>query len=130
MVYYAVELAPGRARTAGSGRIVMEGYDKNEALSWMAANFDKKACPGLAKRLEEALSAAIDADFEYMEKAGVLEGKSYYDDDDAFEYLADALAAKLNARTDKERDSVEDFVDQYMELQQSFMEEKGLLGWD
>ena len=113
-----------------TGDMDMEGYDKAEAMAWMEAHFDKKACPVLAKRLPEVLSLAIDGDFAYMEKAGVLEGKSYYDDDDAFEFLTERLGKELGAQNDAAMDAVEDFVDQYMELQQSFMEEKGLLGWD
>ena len=108
----------------------MEGYDRAEALAWMAAHFDRKACPRLAARLEEYLAAAIEADFAYMEKAGVLEGKAYYDDDDAFEFITDALARSMNVREDKALNDLEDFTDQYMDLQQAFMEEKGLLDWD
>ena len=108
----------------------MEGYDKAEALAWMKERFDVKACPRVAKRLDEYLLAAIEADFAYMEQAGVLEGKAYYDDDDAFEYLTERVARRVGATGDAQRDDVEDFVDQYMELQQGYMEEKGLLGWD
>lgn len=108
----------------------MEGYDRNEALAWMMAHFDKRACPRVAAKAESYLQAAIAADLEYMEKSGVLEGKSYYDDDDAFEYLSEVLARKLAVKGDRAMDDLEDFIDHYMELQQGYMEEKGLLGWD
>lgn len=87
-------------------------------------------CPG---RAEALFAQAVDADIAYMRSAGVIDeegmsGQAYYDDDDAFEFLLDAL--KWKGMRNKDEEMLAAFIDEYMELQQRYMEEKGLVEWD
>jgi hypothetical protein len=69
-----------------------------------------------------------------MHESGVLDengnaGTAYYDDDDAFEYMLDALVSKNKLGAD-EAMKVASLLDDYMDAQQAFLEEKGLVDWD
>ncbi|MEI3406970.1 MAG: hypothetical protein V8Q79_10505 [Christensenellales bacterium] len=74
---------------------------------------------------------AIDADLRYMHETGVLDddglmGEEEYDDDDAFETLFARLTDGVE--DDAEIGRIAQMLDSYMEAQQDFMEEGGLLG--
>ncbi len=114
--------------------MIMKGYDREKALSFMRANLDKKELGKLAAQAEMLLGLAIDTDMAYMQEAGVLTaeglmGDSYYDDDEAFEFLLERMAKKLRMKED-DQGPLASFIDQYMDLQQQFMEDSGLMGWD
>ena len=74
---------------------------------------------------------AIDAELRYMHETGVLDddglmGEEEYDDDDAFETLFARLTDGVE--DDAEIGRIAQMLDSYMEAQQDFMEEGGLLG--
>ena len=69
-----------------------------------------------------------------LKSAGVIAedgsmGDSYYDDDDAFEFLLDRICQERGISGDREL-RIASFLDDYMDAQQSYMEKHGLLEWD
>jgi hypothetical protein len=112
----------------------MNGYNKQEALPFILARIDARIHKELPLTLTELVSQAIDADLEFMRKSGVLDengnaGTAYYDDDDAFEYMLDTLVSKSKLGADAAM-KVASLLDDYMDAQQAFLEEKGLVDWD
>lgn len=113
---------------------MMNGYDKPEALAFIVAHIDPKAHKELKDKIPELVSQAIDADMAYMHETGVLDqdgnaGNSYYEDDDAFEYMVEALVSK-NRLTPEQAVKVAALVDDYMDHQQAYLESKGLCDWE
>ena len=112
----------------------MKGYDRDEAARSILGALDAKAYGDLGISLESLVRQAIDADMEYMQSAGVLAedgsmGDSYYDDDDAFEFLLDRICAERGISGEREL-RIASFLDDYMDAQQSYIEKRGLLEWD
>ena len=113
---------------------MMYGYDKAEAMAFILPMFNRKEHAELADMLETLLSQAIDADMAYMHEAGVIDddgyaGENYYEDDDAFEYMVEALVAQ-NDLTPEQAVKVAALIDDYMDFQQAYLEHKGLVDWD
>lgn len=113
---------------------MMNGYDKPEALAFIVAHIDPKAHKELKDKIPELVSQAVDADMAYMHETGVLDqdgnaGNSYYEDDDAFEYMVEALVSK-NRLTPEQAVKVAALVDDYMDCQQEYLESKGLVDWE
>lgn len=112
----------------------MQGYDKNEAVKFITANIDKSAHKGFSpKELDSLLLKAVELDLKYMEDNGVIvngvAGDNYYDDDDAFEYISDNLI-KLYGGNDQTAMRICALVDDYMDLQERYMTQAGLVDWD
>ena len=112
----------------------MKGYDREEAVRSIVSAMDTKAYSDLGMSIEALVREAIDADLEYMKSAGVLAedgsmGDSYYDDDDAFEFLLDRICAERGISGDREL-RIASVLDDYMDAQQAYMEKHGLLEWD
>ena len=112
----------------------MLGYDRAAALAFMLPKLNKAEFKPLAAEAEVLLNQAVDADFAYMAHAGILTdeglmGQGYYDDDDAFEFILEHMAKARRAR-EKDMDALAAFVDQYMELQEQYLDQAGLLSWD
>ena len=113
---------------------MMNGYDKQEALAFIVKRIPEKDHKELAGMIESLISQAIDADMDYMHKAGVLDeegnaGDEYYEDDDAFEYMVEAIVAK-NKLSPEQAVKVAALVDDYMDQQQAYLESKGLCDWE
>ena len=113
---------------------MMNGYDKQEALDFILKKIHAKDHPELADRLPELISQTIDADMAYMHENHVIDedgnaGDKYYEDDDAFEYMVEKLAAENNLDPVKAV-KLASLVDDYMDYQQEYLESKGLVGWD
>ena len=113
---------------------MMKGYDKQEALAFILKRIHPKDHPELADQLEDLLSQTIDADMAYMhEHHGIDEegnaGTEYYEDDDAFEYMVEKLAAD-NSLDPVRAVKLASLVDDYMDFQQEYLESKGLVAWD
>ncbi len=75
------------------------------------------------------------ADLRFMADTGVLTedgtpGDSFYDDDDAFEALCEALIGSRPGLSDEEEMRIAHFVDDYMDQVQLYFEESGLLFWE
>ena len=117
-----------------SASVTMKGYDKIKAVAFMLPKLDKSEFKPLAAQSEQLLCDAIEADMAYMLRAGVLTadgmmGDEYYDDDDAFEFILERMA-RARKMSESAQGPLASFIDQYMDLQQLFMEESGLMDWD
>ena len=117
-----------------SASVTMKGYDKAQAVAFMLPKLDKSEFKPLAAQSEQLLHDAIEADMAYMLRAGVLTadgmmGDEYYDDDDAFEFILERMARARNM-SESAQGPLASFIDQYLDLQQLFLEESGLMDWD
>ena len=113
---------------------MMQGYDREEALRFILSRIDRKAHAELGERIDALIAQAIDADMRYMHENGVLDddgnaGACYYDDDEAFDFMVDALV-DANTLTPEEAVQVASLLDDYMDLQQAYLESKGLVEWE
>lgn len=113
---------------------MMNGYDLEKAVAFMTPRFDTKDFKPLANRLDTLLRQAIAADMDFMHQSGVLDieglmGNAYYDDDEAFEYILTRLA-KENRLSDSAQGPLASFIDQYMDLQEAFLSENGMMDWE
>ncbi|MGI6005828.1 MAG: hypothetical protein ACOX88_10560 [Christensenellales bacterium] len=106
-------------------------FDKQKAVLAVTAMLEDMASEKDLSNsaLERFASAAVDADVAYMQKEGILEGKAYYDDDDAFDYIVAALVEKAGLAEDEAMDMAE-MIDAYMQAMQDYLEEEGLLSWE
>ena len=114
--------------------VTMKGYDKTKAVAFMLPKLDKSEFKPLAAQSEQLLRDAIEADMAYMLRAGVLTadgmmGDEYYDDDDAFEFILERMA-RARKMSESAQGPLASFIDQYLDLQQLFLEESGLMDWD
>jgi len=110
--------------------MMMQGYDVNAAVPFIAAAMRKAGHKITKEELECFVRRAIDADMQYMLEIGVLNenglmGEEEYDDDDAFEALLDMLAE--DPEDEDEMGRLAQMLDSYMEAQQRFMENAGLM---
>lgn len=113
---------------------MMNGYDKQEALRFITGRIRAKDHPDLADQIEALISQAIDADMAYMHASGVLDeggyaGDGYYEDDEAFESIVEAIVAS-NDLSAEQAVKVASLVADYMDLQQAYLEHKGLVDWE
>ena len=113
---------------------MMNGYNKLEALNFIVKRISEKDHKELAGMIPQLISQAIDADMDFMHKSGVLDeegnaGDEYYEDDDAFEYMVEAIVAD-NKLTPEQAVKVAALVDDYMDHQQAYLESKGLCDWE
>ena len=113
---------------------MMNGYNKDEALAFILPRIDRKGHKALSFLIDQLISQAIDADMAFMHQTGVLDengdaGENYYDDDEAFEFIVESLAEKNGFDPDMAV-KVGGLIDDYMELQQEFLEASGLLDWE
>ncbi len=109
---------------------MMQGYDVDAAVSQIGKAVSRAAHVSL-QEAQAFVRRAIDADLRYMHETGVLDddglmGEEEYDDDDAFETLFARLTDGVE--DDAEIGRIAQMLDSYMEAQQDFMEEGGLLG--
>ena len=110
--------------------MLMQGYDVEAAVPFIAAAMRKAGHKLPVEELTAFVRRAIEADMQYMQECGVLTedglmGEDEYDDDDAFEVLLDMLAE--DPEDDKEMDRLAQLLDSYMQAQQDFMDESGLM---
>ena len=114
--------------------MMMQGYDLEKAVAFMTPRFDVKEFNPLAPQLDSLLRQAIAADMDFMQKSGVLGadglmGEAFYDDDEAFEFILDRLA-RDNHLKDGAQGPLASFIDQYMDLQEAFLSDNGMMDWD
>lgn len=108
---------------------MMQGYDVDAAVSQIGKAVSRAAHVS-PQEAQAFVRRAIDADLRYMHETGVLDddglmGEEEYDDDDAFETLFARLTDGVE--DDAEIGRIAQMLDSYMEAQQDFMEEGGLL---
>ena len=109
---------------------MMQGYDVDAAVSQIGKAVSRAAHVS-PQEAQEFVRRAIEADLRYMHETGVLDddglmGEEEYDDDDAFETLFARLTDGVE--DDEKIGRIAQMLDSYMEAQQDFMEEGGLLG--
>ena len=109
---------------------MMQGYDVDAAVSQIGKAVSRAAHVS-PQEAQAFVRRAIDADLRYMHETGILDddglmGEEEYDDDDAFETLFARLTDGVE--DDAEIGRIAQMLDSYMEAQQDFMEEGGLLG--
>lgn len=109
---------------------MMQGYDVDAAVSQIGKAVSRAAHIS-PQEAQAFVRRAIEADLRYMHETGVLDddglmGEEEYDDDDAFETLFARLTDGVE--DDAEIGRIAQMLDSYMEAQQDFMEEGGLLG--
>ena len=108
---------------------MMQGYDVDAAVSQIGKAVSRAAHVS-PQEAQAFVRRAIEADLRYMHETGVLDddglmGEEEYDDDDAFETLFARLTDGVE--DDAEIGRIAQMLDSYMEAQQDFMEEGGLL---
>lgn len=111
----------------------MQGYDANEALSYIKSAIDRKPFAELCG-IDGYLSQAQALDIDYMHESGALdadgfEGDAYYDDDDAFEYIVEEII-RLRGLSEDEGILVASLVDAYMRAQDAYLRKTGLYSGD
>lgn len=109
--------------------MMMQGYDLEQAVPFIAAKMRKEGVKAAAQELEDFIRRAIDADFAFMQENEVLTedglmGLGEYDEDDAFEAILDMLCQE--EEDDDLIDRTAQWLDAYMNAQAAFMEESGL----
>ena len=109
---------------------MMQGYDVDAAVSQIGKAVSRAAHVS-PQEAQAFVRRAIEAVLRYMLETGVLDddglmGEEEYDDDDAFETLFARLTDGVE--DDAEIGRIAQMLDSYMEAQQDFMEEGGLLG--
>ena len=109
---------------------MMQGYHVDAAVSQIGKAVSRAAHVS-PHEAQAFVRRAIEADLRYMHETGVLDddglmGEEEYDDDDAFETLFARLTDGVE--DDAEIGRIAQMLDSYMEAQQYFMEEGGLLG--
>ena len=110
--------------------MMMQGYDVNAAVPFIAKAMRKAGHRLAQDALESFIRRAIDADMRYMLETDVIDedglmGEGEYDDDDAFEALLDVLGEGIG--DDDEMNQLAQLLDSFMVAQQDFMEESGLM---
>ena len=112
---------------------MMKGYDRDEAIRTISRQIHPQDHPELKDMLPDLIGKIIDADMAYMHENGVLDeegnsGGSYYEDDEAFEYMVEKLVSELNLDPVKAV-KLASLIDDYMDFQQEYLESKGLVQW-
>ena len=115
----------------------MQGLDINRAVDQISSALramDEHAhfsAPELATLTRELLTA----DLAFMVASGVLladgtPGESFYDDDDAFEALCDAVIGAREGLDEQAEMRIAHLVDDYMDCAQQYFEASDLLFWE
>ena len=110
--------------------MIMQGYDLEAAIPFIAAKMRKEGVKAQAEELDGFIRRAIQADFAFMQENEVLTedglmGVGEYDEDDAFEAILDMLCGE--EEDDDVIDKTAQWLDAYMTAQAAFMEECGLV---
>lgn len=110
--------------------MMMQGYELEAAVPFIARAMRKAGHKNPQEELESFIRRAIDADMAYMRETDVIDadgmmGEGEYDDDDAFEALLGMLGEGMT--DDAQLDQLAQLLDSYMAAQQDFMEESGLM---
>lgn len=110
--------------------MIMQGYDMEAAVQFIARAMRKAGHKIAQEELEGFIRRAIEADMAYMREIDVIDedglmGEGEYDDDDAFEALLDTLGEGTD--DEDELGEIAQMLDSYMTAQQDFMEASGLM---
>ena len=109
----------------------MNGYDREEALAYILRRIRRQDHPELADRIDGLIAQDIYADLAFMRETGVIAedgnaGDAWYEEDDAFEYIVETLAA-ANDLDPEQAVKMASLIDDFMDGQQRYLEYKGLV---
>ncbi len=110
----------------------MQGYDREDALQTILETMDRSGFSSLTdSEIQHYTHLCMEADFAYMKKEGILDGKedAFYDDDDAYDYIVETILEKEKPGEEKEL-LIAALVDAYMDSQNAYMEAHDLLSWE
>ena len=109
--------------------MIMQGYDAEAAVPFIARVMRKAGHKIAQDELESFIRRAIAADMAYMREIDVIDdeglmGEGEYDEDDAFEALLDVLGEGVG--DEDEMNQLAQLLDSFMAAQADFMEASGL----
>lgn len=113
---------------------MMLGYDMAKAAACIQSALSAKAKAGgfsaLLPELPLLTRRLIEAHLSYLHVCGALDesgdtGEGDYDEDDAFEYLLDAVSGD---RPETDMDALAALIEAFFPAQDEFMEREGLMG--
>ena len=108
----------------------MTGFDE-EAKSALLAAMTEDGVKTDARLMSRIITLAFAAELEYMKKAGILDENDEfrdgtYDDDDAFDYMTEALSKQLPS---VDPYKLTDYLEYYCEYHDRYLQDNGLLAW-
>ena len=108
----------------------MTGFD-DEAKRAILAAMTEDGVKTDARLMSRIITLAFAAELEYMKKAGILDENDEfrdgtYDDDDAFDYMTEALSKQLPS---VDPYKLTDYLEYYCEYQDRYLQDNGLLAW-
>lgn len=108
----------------------MIGFDK-EAIDYIMNAIEEEGTQTDLVLMRKVVEIAMNAEFEYLKSAGIVNGKGEYteieyDEDDAFDKMIDAITKAL---PNKDPFKLSDLLDYYIDFHDQFMSDKGLLEW-
>ncbi len=112
----------------------MQGLNRAEALQHLHSELTRRNPKADLdeKLVQSVLATALDADLRFMEATGVLvgglPGDAFYDDDEAYEAICDAVVSTLGLSEEAEMAACR-IVDDYMDIFEQYLTSKGLIDW-
>lgn len=112
----------------------MQGYDVDQAVRSIAGKMDRKLYPDFAEQFDAIIRRAVELDLQFMRESGAIgadnmAGDSYYDDDEAYEFIVDAIVKERGWDEEKALHLCA-LIDDYMDEQEAYMQSVGLLDWE
>ena len=110
---------------------MLTGYQKTKAVALILSRINPEDYSLLSPdMLKQLIGQCVDADFDYMISQKIsrrdgTDGENYYNKDNAFNYICDALFEK-NGFPEEYEDELCALVDDYMDFNRSYLELNGL----
>lgn len=107
----------------------MEFFDLDAAVAYIAPRVKKEVGRDFELDVDVLVRHALELDVQYMLENGVIDRQgnalvSEYDEDDAFEYILDALAGRMGLDEEAEMAAAE-ALSAFMDVEADYMEEAG-----
>jgi len=108
----------------------MKGFDQ-EALDFVLNAIEAEGSVVDLDLMRKVVQVAMEAELDYMKRAGIVNAKGEYtdqeyDEDEAFDHMIDALTKAL---PDKDPYQLSDLLDYYIDFHDEYMQNEGLLEW-
>ena len=105
----------------------MEEFNKEDARSFILNKFTAQGDFSILPKdvFEKMLDRVMELDEVFMKETGVNDG-SVYDDDKAFEYMMKGLQEAFP----EQKMYAMRFVEDYMEYDEAYLEDAGLIEWE
>lgn len=107
----------------------MEFFDFDAAAAYIVPRVKKDLGKDFALDVDKLVRLALELDLAYMIEEGVIDangdaGEGEYDEDEAFEYILDALTARMGLDDDEEMDAAE-ALDAFTAYEAEYFEKAG-----